>query len=238
MSHSAPPISEMDRAYFNRYAAGYSPYTPADLRLLLDDLIAAMADWPSPRICEVGSADGQFSGELARRLPNAPFLLGFDIAEEVLRLYPFHKLVASAFQIPAADGSLDVVCYAAALHHLAPFALSLQEMNRVLAPGGLAYFMEPNFFHPQRRFLMSRPRLYRRYRPANDTPVNPEALRRSLVAWGIEVIHFRYITLHFKSPGLLQGVQNAIARFPWPASLARYVHPWFVMIGRKSLSDA
>ncbi|RME47205.1 MAG: class I SAM-dependent methyltransferase [Caldilineae bacterium] len=238
MSHTLPPISEMDRAYFNRYSGGYSPYTADDLRLLLDDLLEAMRGLPSPRICEVGSADGQFSRELARRLPETPFLLGFDIAEGVLRLYPFHKLVASAFQIPAANESLDVVCYAAALHHLAPFALSLREMNRVLAPGGLAYFLEPNFFHPQRRFLMSRPALYRRYRPANDTPVNPETLRRALSEQGIEVLHLRYITLHFKSPGVLQGMQNAIARLPWPARLARYVHPWFVMIARKNPAHA
>lgn len=225
--------SEMDRQYFNQYATGYAPYTSADLDLLLADLVALLASRSRDWGCEIGSADGQFSAELARRLPYEMPLLGIDIAERVLQRYPFHKLCGSAFQMPVVDGALGLVCYAASLHHLEPFTVSLAELQRVLAPGGLVYFLEPNFFHPQRRFFMSRRGLYRLYRQANDVPVNPVELSMALTKLGIDVVHLRYINIHFKSPGLLQTLQNTIARFPWPARLSPYVMPWFLLIGIK-----
>jgi SAM-dependent methyltransferase len=223
----------MDRTYFNRYADGYSPYTPADLELILGDLVTLLASrWPR-WICEVGAADGQFSAELARHLSGQASLLGVDIADRVLLRYPFHKLCGNALQLPLVDAALDVICCAASLHHLAPFTVSLAELTRVLAPGGLAYFLEPNFFHPHRRFFMSQRGLYRLYRQANDVPVNPTELCATLIHLGIDVVQLHYVNLHFKSPGLLQGMQNTLARFPWPAWLRPYVMPWFILIGVK-----
>ena len=236
MSTGKVTYSEMDRTYFNQYVDGYSPYTSADLDLILADIVSFIASRPPRWVCEVGSADGQFSAELAQRLPDQMPLLGVDIADGVLRRYPFHKLCGSAFQMPLTDSALDVVCYAASLHHLEPFAVSLAELNRVLAPGGLAYFLEPNFFHPQRRFFMSQRRLYHLYRQANDVPVNPVDLGAALTNLGIDVVQLRYINIHFKSPGLLQTFQNTVARLPWPAQLRPYVMPWFILIGVKRAS--
>jgi SAM-dependent methyltransferase len=223
----------MDRTYFNQYADGYSPYTPADLELILTDLVTLMASRPWCWSCEIGAADGQFSAELARRMPHPLGLLGVDIAERVLRHYPFHKLCGNAFQLPVLDGALGLVCYAASLHHLEPFNVSLGELQRVLAPGGVVYCLEPNFFHPQRRFFMRHRRLYHLYRQANDVPVNPRQLCATLAHLGIEVVHLRYLNIHFQSPGLLQTIQNTVARLPWPAWCQPYVMPWFLLIGIK-----
>ena len=233
MSLEELAYSEMDRAYFNRYADGYSPYTAEDLAALLADLVALVTARGSGWICEIGSADGQFSSALMQYLPESFALLGVDIAERVLRHYPFHKLCGSAFQMPVASEARDVVCYAASLHHLEPFSASLSELTRVLAPGGLVYFLEPNFFHPQRRFFMTQRGLYHRYRAANDVPVNPVALCTTLQELEIDVVSLRYINLHFRSPGLLQTVQNMLACVPWPMWLQPYVMPWFMLIGVK-----
>ncbi|MGE3540973.1 MAG: class I SAM-dependent methyltransferase [Candidatus Tectimicrobiota bacterium] len=233
MSVEESTYSEMDRAYFNRYAEGYSPYTPEDLEVLLADLVALVRERATGWICEIGSADGQFSSALMDYLPERRALLGVDIAERVLQRYPFHKLCGSAFQMPVISGALDVVCFAASLHHLEPFAASLSELSRVLAPGGIVYFLEPNFLHPQRRFFMTQRGLYHRYRQANDVPVNPLELCTALQALGIDVLSLRYINLHFRAPGLLQTVQNTLARVPWPTWLRPYVMPWFVLIGVK-----
>ena len=225
--------SAQDRRYFNQYADGYSPYTLADLERLLADLVTLLAPQPPRWVCEVGSADGQFSEALAQHLPRHIPFLGVDIAERVLRRYPFHKLCGNAFQMPLPDAVLDLVCYAASLHHLAPFPMALMELHRVLAPGGLVYFLEPNFLHPQRRFFMTNRRLYSLYRQANDVPVNPRELGTALTRLGIDVVQLRYINIHFKSPSLLQTVQNVVSQFPWPVKLRPYVMPWFVLIGKK-----
>ncbi|HLO30006.1 MAG TPA: class I SAM-dependent methyltransferase, partial [Anaerolineales bacterium] len=215
------------------YEQGYSPYTPGDIECLLADLLPAALARKINWLCEVGSADGQISFELLKRMPQAPLALGIDIAERVLRLYPFHRLCGDAFKLPLADSTVDLVCYPATLHHLFPFEYSLAELNRVLAPNGLVYFLEPNYFHPQRRFFMSNRFLYHLYRQANDTPINPERLKDVLESMGIEVLQLRYINLHFKSPGFLQSIQNFISGLPCPAWLERIVMPWFIMIGVK-----
>ena len=229
------PSYAVDRRYFNRYRDGYSPYMPADLDLILGDLLAAIDGKPLARVCEVGCADGQFSADLARRLGNDGRIhfMGLDIADQVLRLYPFGKLCGSAFEMPIATGSLDLVCYAGSLHHLAPFSPALAEMDRVLAPGGLAYFLEPNLLHPQRRLLVSHRTVYRFYRDANDTPVHPYALRTELARLGLETLTLRFITITFRNPGPLQRIQNAVAAIPWPVALQPYVSPWFVLIARR-----
>src|SRR5262249_17952428 len=155
-------------------------------------------------VCEVGCADGQFSAELARRRlahPGALRLIGLDVADQVLRLYPFTKLCASAFEMPVPAGSIDVLCYAGSFHHLAPFPMALRGRDRGLAPGGLFYFMEPNRLHPQRRWFVAHSALYRLYRDANDTPVDPYQLRSELLRRGFEIRVLRFMTIAFRNPG-------------------------------------
>lgn len=229
------PSYATDRQYFNRYREGYSPYTPADLDLILGDLLAVVDRKSVSNVCEVGCADGQFSAELARRFQSTPRvrIIGLDIADQVLRRYPFTRLCASAFEMPLAARCLDLLCYVGSFHHLAPFATALVEVDRVLAPGGLVYFLEPNRLHPQRRLFMSRPALYRLYREANDTPVHPYALRAELARLGFETLVLRFMTIAFRKPGPLQRIQNTVAAIPWPAFLHQYISPWFVLIARR-----
>ena len=233
MNDKLPTTLEMDRTYFTRYAEGYSPYTREDIDNLLADLLPVALARKTKWICEVGSADGQISLELLKRLPEGSQALGIDIAEKVLQLYPFHKLCGDAFHMPLADKSQDLVCYPATLHHLFPFAQALSELTRVLASNGLVYFLEPNYFHPQRRFFMSNKLLYHRYRQANDTPINPEELTSELKANGFEILQLRYVNIHFKAPGLLQSIQNFIAGLPRPRWWERVVMPWFILIAVK-----
>jgi SAM-dependent methyltransferase len=229
------PSYEKDRRYFNRYREGYSPYAPADLDLILGDLLAAIDRKSLSAVCEIGCADGQFSCELARRLEvTRPVrMIGLDIAEQVLRRYPFTRLCASAFEIPLTARSVGLLCYVGSLHHLAPFATALAEVDRIVAPDGLVYFLEPNLLHPQRRLFMSRPALYRLYREANDTPVHPYALREDLARLGFETLVLRFITIAFQKPGLLQRIQNTVAAIPWPSFLHPFVSPWFILLARR-----
>lgn len=229
------PSYARDQAYFNRYSEGYSPYTDGDLDLVLTDLVDALPQTPLACVCEVGCADGQFSAELVRRLRDRQprMFLGLDIAHAVLKRFPFARLCASAFEVPIAAHSLDALCYVGSLHHLAPFPAALAEAMRVLKPGGLLYMMEPNALHPQRRLFMSRPTLYRWYRDANDTPIDPYALKEQLGDLGLEVMALRFVTIAFRDPGLFQRIQNAVAAISWPEPLLPYVSPWFVLLARK-----
>jgi SAM-dependent methyltransferase len=235
VSERSSPSYAQDQAYFNRYSEGYSPYTAGDLDLVLTDFLEAARQMPLSSVCEVGCADGQFSAELVRRLGDSRprHFVGLDIAHEVLKRFPFGRLCASAFEVPLPAHSLDALCYVGSLHHLAPFPTALGEAIRILKPGGLLYMLEPNALHPQRRVFMSRPSLYRLYRDANDTPIDPYAMKLELERMGFATLALRFVTIAFRDPGLFQRIQNTMASVPWPASLLPYVSPWFVLLARK-----
>jgi len=58
-------------------------------------------------------------------------------------LFPNVDVVGDAYALPYADGSVDTVHCEAVLEHLAEPARALHEMQRVLRPGGLGYFVTP-----------------------------------------------------------------------------------------------
>jgi SAM-dependent methyltransferase len=229
-------LSAIDIEYFNKFTEGYSPYARSDLDLIVGsvvDLVQAQKSTPL-YICEVGSASGQFSVELARQLQRKDVsLFGLDIAYKVLTHYPFSKICGSAFQVPVSNGAFDIVCYPASLHHLAPFPDAIAETSRILAPGGYMYCVEPNFFHPHRRYFMRFQKLYRLYRNVNDVPINLDDLEILLSSYGMKTITKQYININFQKPSILQRFQNFVAGLDTPSSLDRFILPWFIMIAVK-----
>lgn len=232
-------VSKADQAYFGQFPEGYNPYSASDLDLVvgtLMELLRPRSDGAPLRFLEVGCASGQFSSELAARLKPGLRVeyFGLDIAQPVLAKYPFHKVCGTAFAMPLEAGSIDVVCCPASLHHLAPFEQALGEIDRVLVPGGLFYCVEPNFYHPHRRWFMRFQRLYRLYRDANDVPIRADWLERELRRRSYEVTLNRFVNLAFRSPGVLQRAQNALAERRWPSALRRWILPWFLFAARKA----
>jgi SAM-dependent methyltransferase len=226
--------SERDLAYFNRFTSGYSPYLEKDLDAMLEPIDAVIGQFERAHICEVGCASGQFSQALAARYMNntiSPF--GLDIAYKVLSLYPFEKICGSAFAMPCKSESFDMICLPATLHHLFPFANSLSELNRTIAPGGYFYCIEPNYYHPQRYFFMRHASLYRRYRNTNDVPVHPGKLASMLKGLNFEIMYFRFVNIYFKKPSMLQKIQNIIADAMPTTRMNRYLMPWFILMAKK-----
>jgi SAM-dependent methyltransferase len=227
--------SERDLAYFNRFTSGYSPYLEKDLDAILEPIDSVIHKLERVHVCEIGCASGQFSQALAARYGNhLVSLFGLDIAYQVLSLFPYEKICGSAFSMPFKSKSFDMICLPATLHHLFPLKDSLQELNRVIVPGGYFYCMEPNYFHPQRYFFMRHAFLYRWYRSTNDIPIHPGKLTSSLKEMNLEIIDFRFVNIHFKRPSLLQEIQNIIAdKMPKTNKMNKYWMPWFILMARK-----
>jgi SAM-dependent methyltransferase len=226
--------SEKDLAYFNRFTSGYSPYLEKDLDAMLQPIDSVIGQFGRAYICEVGCASGQFSQALAARYINKSIsLFGLDIASQVLSLYPYEKICGSAFSMPLKSESFDMICLPATLHHLFPFTSSLGELNRIIAPGGYFYCIEPNYYHPQRYFFMRHTFLYRRYRSTNDVPVHPGELISMLKELNFEIKYFRFLNIYFRKPSILQMVQNIIADTMPRTKMNRYWMPWFILLAKK-----
>jgi len=105
------------------------------------------------RILELGCGAGEKTRAIARDYPQASILaLEVDHIQHRKNLeltgYPNIRFaVGGAERIPAEDDTFDVVFLFKSLHHV-PRALmdqALDEIKRVLVPGGVAYISEPVF---------------------------------------------------------------------------------------------
>lgn len=111
---------------------------------------------PGLRALELGCGTGLF---LELTAPSGASIDGVDLSIELLsqaqRRFPrggnVHLLCGNVERLPYPDGSFDVVYGSSVLHHL-NLAPALQEVHRVVKPGGRIVFAEPNLMNPHIAF--------------------------------------------------------------------------------------
>ncbi|MCF7821615.1 MAG: methyltransferase domain-containing protein, partial [Mariprofundaceae bacterium] len=103
------------------------------------------------RILDIGCGTGYFTRLLSRRFKKAD-ITALDLSESMVRhtnrahssRMPWHgkrhHIVSDGCHLPFADGSFDLVCSSLTMQWAADPVLMMQEMRRVLAPGGLMLF--------------------------------------------------------------------------------------------------
>jgi ubiquinone/menaquinone biosynthesis C-methylase UbiE len=108
---------------------------------MLDLLAKEGPGKPPGCILDVGCGTGRLLRAVSIRWPEAQ-LIGVDPAKEMVsqasRLYPNAAFkLASAESLPLPDESADIVLSSISFHHWADQKKGLQEIARVLRPGGL-----------------------------------------------------------------------------------------------------
>lgn len=152
-----------EREHFNLMAKNYEKkygYTDTFTKYKINKKINKFTQFVSQyfhkeiKILEIGCGTGAYTRVYADKLPRAS-ILAIDISEEMIRVARkshgkrknLRYEIKSAYRTGLKDSSVDVVCGFYILHHLNIVAVR-KEVYRVLKPGGIAYFYEPNILNP------------------------------------------------------------------------------------------
>lgn len=121
-------------------------------------VLASLVPKEARTLLDIGCGEGYFSHGLAAALPDNLQVYAIDIAKEGIRLaarrYPENYAVASAFALPLASASMDVVTRIYAPSHT-------DELKRVLSPQGRLLVVTP----AEQHLLRLRKHIYSSIRP-------------------------------------------------------------------------
>lgn len=125
-------------------------------------------------------------------VPEATFV-GLDISPKIVELAKekckslsnVSFTVTSAYQTGLSDHSVDIVCGFYALHHFDITAIQ-KEIFRILRPGGLVFFYEPNILNPMVYIIKSSPSLKKRVGDSPDEwAINPITIGKSFPGFDV-----------------------------------------------------
>jgi SAM-dependent methyltransferase len=155
--------------YFERLWSELPDVAPEHFALRRDFLLETLE--PHARVIDVGCGAGWFAGELAR----AGFaVVGVEVAHEPVRRarerFPeLEFLVVSERTLPFSAGAFDAAWLGEVLEHLADGIGLLEEVVRVMAPGGRLALSTPDHGRRLRLALgVSRRAFERHFEPRSD----------------------------------------------------------------------
>ena len=152
-----------ERAHFDRLAEAtgevwWGSRTVAGRRRLdrrADMLTVQLAKMDDPKVLELGCGTGALTRLLLERSPNLQLTAvdisprSIDIARRQCADFPRARIeVVDLFDSPYPPASFDALVGNSVLHHL-HVELFLPIIMRLLRPGGLMWFYEPNMLNPQ-----------------------------------------------------------------------------------------
>jgi ubiquinone/menaquinone biosynthesis C-methylase UbiE len=111
-------------------------------------LLRFFGDLTDKQVLDVGCGKGRFARVLQEQNPCAE-IWGLDISEEMLRFVPagIHTKAGSMTELPFADSTFDFVYATESLEHAVDIERAVNEMCRVVKPGGKLAIIDKNAEH-------------------------------------------------------------------------------------------
>lgn len=134
--NTTAPAAKAAQSHFDRWARAYG--RSRLLRSLQKKALAELRPEPSDRVLDVACGTGELLAQIAPRVERA---IGVDISPGMLEIarsrHPdIDFRVGPSDALPFADGEFTALVCTTALHHFPEPQRSLDEMARVLGPGG------------------------------------------------------------------------------------------------------
>jgi ubiquinone/menaquinone biosynthesis C-methylase UbiE len=111
-------------------------------------ILKFFGDLTDKRVLDVGCGKGRFARVLQERNPDAE-IWGLDISEDMLRFVPagIHTRAGSMTELPFADSTFDLAYATESLEHAVDIERAVNEMCRVVKPGGKLVIIDKNAEH-------------------------------------------------------------------------------------------
>ena len=246
-------LKKQDKAkeieFFERHAnhdAEYNVFSEDSSERLLE-VCLKLGDLKSPaRVADLGCGTGTFSALLSKKGFD---VTGVDISLEMVAMGkkrhakgPFAPrfMVGDVEQLPFRDEELDGVLLSGMLHHLPDPSTCINEVHRVLKPGGVFMAFDPNRANPFMYLYRDRSSPF--YSSAgvtpNERPVLAKKLAEQFRSAGFSVrtdflsnVKYRYVAS--KRMRLLLSVYNAFDGLFFRPSLMRPMRAFVITAGRK-----
>lgn len=193
---------------------------------------------PNERVLEIGCGTGLFTKKISD-LSGHKEILATDLSPELIEQaktkYPdLHFQVADAMNIQEPGESFDAVFGNSIIHHL-DIDLCLNEVFRLLKPGGRFCFAEPNMLNPQIFIQKNVPFIKKWLGDSPDeTAINRFSFKNKMVTLGftnVEIVPFDF--LHPAVPDFLIDPVNKISDVIEKVPLLREIAGSVVVFGRK-----
>lgn len=184
---------------------------------------------PGMKVLELGCGTAYFTKELAL---TGAFISAIDISPDLLA-EARHNCTAenvsfevqNAYELTYSDASFDSVIGSSVLHHLEIDA-ALRQIHRVLRPGGIICFTEPNMLNPQIAVQKNVPAVKKRLGDSPDeTAFFRWPLQRLLERVGFHDVHVTpFDFLHPRTPAkwipIVQKLDRRLENIPLMREIA------------------
>lgn len=223
---SAPEFNQFAGTYDDhlRRAIAFSGqdsefFTQIKAAHLLRLMRARFGDVDRLRLLDVGCGVGLTDGYL---IPHVGTLLGVDVAdaaiEQARARHPQGQFQAyDGERLPHEDASVDVAFAICVMHHVprAQWPRFMQEMQRVVKPGGLVAIYEHNPLNPLTRLTVARCEF-----DAHAVLLSPRTVRRLMRGAELKTVVGQYILFFPWRGGIFRGLES---RLGWLPLGAQYV---------------
>jgi len=152
-------------------------------------------------ILEIGCGTGAYTALVARKLKGRK-ITAIDISPGIIKvaknktknLKNISYKVKSAYDTGLKNDSIDVIFGFYVLHHLV-IEKAVKEINRILKPGGLVFFCEPNILNPLVYIIKSNKYLKERAGDSLDEwAINPLGIKKYFPGYKVlDVVTSEYI---------------------------------------------
>lgn len=187
---------------------------------LLQDIVARHFDTPKALdLLDIGCGVGRLHPHLQGKFAS---ITGSDVSDKSVkrarRDNAFASYDTSGPQgLPYADGQFDIALTVCVMHHVPPaeWGTFLQEMQRVVRPGGLAVVIEHNPFHPLTRLAVARCPF-----DADAVLLSQRRTRREMLAAGFSAVDLQNFLFLPTAVPILRRLERSLAKLPFGAQYA------------------